>query len=347
MRMEESSKSKSWINIAKICSMGGVVLQHVRGYVYSDDYIFYSVWWSVALFVMIGGYNAYSSYQNRGCFQLKTKLLGIFIPYFFATVIYVAYNNHYLDAITLLQNLLHFNATGPLYYVAVYIQLLVVSPVLIGIIEKCKNHKWLFIISWIVVIGIGALTTHYTNLFDIVIGGGNLFAGPWIVFWFLGMCIKYLEQNVAVKQEMEKWIVIGLTASIVVWQYVFVNKRLNLELGSLYHGTQVGMTWANAFETVLLFFWFKYVVELCERYKGNVVATIINVFDFMGRYTLYIFLYHMLFISLYRAYLEIPIYEVNRWACLFFIMVGSIILGLIFKRLRMYFINLLKEVRVV
>lgn len=33
----------SWINIAKICSMGGVVLQHVQGYIYSSDYIFYSV----------------------------------------------------------------------------------------------------------------------------------------------------------------------------------------------------------------------------------------------------------------------------------------------------------------
>lgn len=339
-------KNKSWINIAKICSMVGVVLQHVRGYVYSNDYIFYSVWWSVALFIMIGGYNVYASYENRGRVLLKKKLWGIFIPYFFATLLYVIYIHHYLDAVAFLQNLIHFDATGPLYYAAVYIQLLLISPVLIGVIKECDRTKWFFAIAWVVVIGIGALTTHYTNLFDIAIGGGNLFAGPWILFWFLGMCIKYCEGSMAVKTEWVKWIVLFLTIAVAVWQYAFVNQGINLKLGSMFHGVQVGMTWANAVETVLIFFWFKYAVELLERNAGKIGQTVIWLLSYMGGYTLYIFLYHMLFLSIYREYLEVSVPIINRWICLAFIIIGPVLFGLLLKKGRKYLCYIIKEVEV-
>ena len=325
---------------------GGVVLQHVRGYVYSNDYIFYSVWWTVALFIMIGGYNAYTSYENRGSFLLKKKLLGIFIPYFFATLLYVIYSSHYLDAVTFLQELIHFNATGPLYYVAVYIQLLLISPVLIGTIKVCDRKKWVFIIAWVIVIGIGVLTTQYTNVFDIALGGGNLFSGPWIFFWFLGMCIKFSEDRVTLKQEWGKWILTVLTIAVAVWQYVFVNQGINLKLASMFHGTQVGMTWANAFETVLIFFWFKYAVELLERNAGKIWQAVIRALSYMGRYTLYIFLYHMLFLSIYRGYLEVSVPIINRWLCLAFIIIGPILFGLLLKEGRKYFSYIMKEVEV-
>lgn len=321
------------------------MLQHVRGYVYSNDYFFYSVWWSVALFVMIGGYNAFSSYQNRGCFLLKKKLSGIFIPYFFATALYIIYANHFLDATTYLYSLIHFNATGPLYYVAVYIQLLVISPVLMAVIKKGDNRKWIFSVSWVAVIGVSALTTHFTNIFDIVIGGGNLFAGPWIIFWYLGMCIKYAEGYVDVKVS-KKWLIVGLTIAVILWQYVFVNRGYNLTLGSIYHGTQVGMTWANAFETVLLFFWFKYAVDFFEENAGDVGKIIIKPLAFMGRYTLYIFLYHMLFISIYRGYLEITVHSINRWICMFFVIVGPVGLGIILGIIRRCFNSIMSGVKV-
>ena len=325
---------------------GGVVLQHVQGYIYSSDYISYSVWWVVALFIMIGGYNSYTSYQNRGCFQLKKKISGIFIPYFFATMIYTIYNYHYFDALTFLQSLLHFNASGPMYYVAVYIQLLIISPVLIGVIDRCEKRKWLCIPFWMITFCIAASTTLYSNLFDIAIGGGNLFAGPWILFWVLGMCIKNVQKNIEIKPEMQKWVIVGMTLIIILWQYVFVNKGVNLELGSMFHGTQVGMTWANAFETVLIFFWFRYAVEIFKRNAGNIGKQIIKPLDFTGRYTLYIFLYHMLFLSFYIKNLEISAKYMNRWLCLVFIFVGPVIWGLILKWVKDSFRRIIKEVRV-
>ena len=74
------------------------MLQHVEGYAYTDIDIFYSVWWAVALFVMIGGYNAMLSYENRGVVIVKKRIKEIVVPYLFATAVYVFYNNQFLNA---------------------------------------------------------------------------------------------------------------------------------------------------------------------------------------------------------------------------------------------------------
>ena len=112
-----------WIDVAKTVCMIGVVLQHVKGYAYSNDKIFYSVWFVVALFLMIGGYNLMGSWLTRGIVIWRKRLSGIFLPYAVATVFYVLLEHRFLDIATLLTTLLHFNASGPLYYVAVYMQL--------------------------------------------------------------------------------------------------------------------------------------------------------------------------------------------------------------------------------
>ncbi len=38
-----------WIDIAKTVCIIGVVLQHVKGYAYSNDKIFYSVWLNITM----------------------------------------------------------------------------------------------------------------------------------------------------------------------------------------------------------------------------------------------------------------------------------------------------------
>lgn len=94
------------------------VLQHVRGYIYTNDNIFYSLWWVVALFIMIGGYNeCYGFLCKKRKGACKKENLGYINPLFFATILYTLYDNRFLNATEVLVRLLHFDATGPLYYV--------------------------------------------------------------------------------------------------------------------------------------------------------------------------------------------------------------------------------------
>lgn len=122
---------------------------------------------------MVGGYNALSSYLSRGTVIVKKRLLGIFLPYVLATIIYVAYMEHFLDAENVLFHLLRFDASGPLYYVAVYMQLVLITPMIIGILSWCEERynaiRFVFIFTLIVLICVFSI--HYTNIFDIKIGG--------------------------------------------------------------------------------------------------------------------------------------------------------------------------------
>lgn len=342
------NQKSSWIYVAKTCSIIGVVLQHVRGYIYTDDNIFYSLWWVVALFIMIGGYNVMDSFAKRGKVIVKKRIWGILIPYFVATVLYTLYDNRYLNAAEVFIRLLHFDATGPLYYVAVYVQLVLITPILIGIIKWCEtnNNVLRFIVVWVGIMATCYATTHLTNLFDIVIGGGNLFAGPWLFFWFWGMFIE--RCNIRVDSSYRRVVVfVTHTVMIIAWQYVFVHKGLNSVFHPIFHGNAVRMTWANSFETVILFFWFKELVEGIESIAGNVGKKILKPFTYIGQHTLYIFLYHMLFLSIYRMYFEESRNILMDGLCLVFIILGPLILDWGLEKVKNWFKYIMKDIKVV
>lgn len=280
----------------------------------------------MALFVVIGGFNVMSSWIKRENVIIKKRLSGILLPYFMATIIYTAYSQHYLDVVVVLKHLLHFDASGPLYYVAVYMQLLLITPILISSLNWCcgENVIFKYILVWIVVLSICYMTVHYTNLFDIVLGGGNLFAGPWLFFWFLGMFLRKVDLHLSLDR-LNMPGLICCFALLIVWQYLFIFRGLNLKLGSVFGGTQVIMTWANGLQSVLIFYWIKELTEFIKEKTGCVGKWLLLPIGFVGRHTLYVFLYHMLFLDFYRNYLEIS-HVVNKWLCLLFIIYGPIIL---------------------
>ena len=297
--MSTVRNDSSWINVAKACAIVGVVIQHSRGLLYTDMRINYSTWWTVALFIVVGGYNAMSSYENRGYVVMKRRLLGIGIPYVVATILYQIYVCHELNFYRLCLQLIHFNASGPLYYVAVYLQLVLVTPVLIAIIRYCetKNITTRYLIAWVLIIGVCLLVSKKTNVFDIAIGGGRLFAGPWLFFWFAGMFIRQREGSIRVFIGRVPRIAI-YTILLVLWEYFFVIEGHNLDYGPLFRHSGVGMTWANTLETFIFFFWFKDLIIYLESKESAWGQKIIKPFNYLGRHTLHIFLYHILFVSM-------------------------------------------------
>ena len=327
-----------WIDVAKAVCIGGVVLQHVRGYVYTNDKIFYSVWFVVALFVLIGGYNAMASYRRHGYFSLKQKLIGILVPYVFATIIYRCYELRFFDAEDILNHLIHFDACGPMYYVAAYVQLLLVTPFLISLVLWCHEGKYIlkYLLVSTSVILVCYITVHYTNIFDIIIGGGDLFAGPWLMFWFAGMCVYDLNL-LRLCDEYRFSVAIASTAILIAWQWIFVEKEYNLILKPIFYGDQVGMTWANSFQVIVLLFWFKsvsYIIE--DHYKQNrIVKYCLSFISFLGRHSLYIFMYHILFRSIYISLWGNGAY-INKITCLVFIIMTPVLLE--------YFIIVCKKV---
>ncbi len=96
---------------------------------------------SVALFIFCSGYLTKLEITDLPSFY-KKRLSKILIPYFIWSLIYTVVNVSYSS---FLRNLLTANAISPFYYVSVYAQFVILTP-LIGIMLKSK-YRW---IGWFV-----------------------------------------------------------------------------------------------------------------------------------------------------------------------------------------------------
>ncbi len=332
-----NSQNETWIDIAKAVCIVGVVLLHVAGYAYDNDFLYESCRFVVALFILIGGYNAIASYDRRGKFLLPKKLKSILVPYVVATVICCVWEQRFFDLKTILDALIHFNAVSPMYYVAAYVQLLIVTPVLIGVIHWCECGKSLmkaikYLLTWGAVILISYLSTHYTNILDIIIGGGNLFAGTWLIFWFAGMCLW--RWKVIDWCKHHSYAVAAVTTVVlVVWHYIFVGKGLCLQMSPMLNGNEIDLTWAHFFEVMVLPIWFASVMACIESWDNFIIKECLSFVGFIGRRSLYIFLYHILFRNLYAQYVGFNSYA-GKLIGLLFVISGPIVFGSLLLLLR-------------
>lgn len=331
-----------WIDIAKSAAILGVVLQHARGWAYSTDVIYRSLIFAVGLFVMLGGYNITGSYIRNDKVNVLKRLLGIIIPYVFATLIYCAYSGEITDTEAVIIHLIHFDAMAPLYYVAVYSQLLIVTPLLLLLLKWCDKGvislKLLrYCGAWILILSVCRLTTAYTKVPGIIIGGGNLFAGPWLMFWFAGMCTAmYLpprgKADFTIREKRIATAIFAVTSVLLIlWHYVIAYKAMGDGMQALFHSDQVPLTWAHAAEVALIFAWFYASSSLFE-------GKWMSLFGFLGRHSLYIFLFHILFLEIYISHffnrLNNKAGRINTIAFLVFIIVCPIAIEAVVKRIK-------------
>lgn len=140
--------------------------------------------------------------------------------------------------------------------------------------------------------------------------------------------------------------VIVLSVLLFLWQYYFINLGYNLELESIFGGTQVRMTWANALEVILIFFLIKEGVSFIESKKAKFSLRLLAGIIFIGKHSLYIFLYHMLFLDFYKKYFMIYSMWLNRGLCLLFIIGGPIILDYVTHKICSWVKGIMQEVKV-
>ncbi len=319
-------KRNDWIDIAKTAGILGVVLQHAKGWAYGSDYIYRCLLFAVGLFVMLGGYNIADSYIRRGRVSVLKRLLNILVPYLAATLVYCIYSGEISDAGAVASHIIHFDAMAPLYYVAVYSQLMIITPVLIALMIWCDTGslrvgeqaddpamsskacmKPAVVIRsacvWLLILAVCYATTNYTCFPGIIIGGGNLFAGPWLMFWFGGIYMRY-HRPVFKKRRTALAVFTVDSCLLLLWHYLFVVQYLNEGMAAIFGSDQVPVTWPHAAEVLLLFVWF---------YTASVIwssGRITHICGMLGRHSLYIFLFHVLFLEIYVTHFFM--YMLNR-----------------------------------
>lgn len=335
---------EQWINVAKCAAIMAVMLDHVRFRLYTDATVQNFSFYSVSLFILLMGITTYISY-SRSAIALGKKVLirikSIIVPYFWAVVIYSVVINHYFDLVSVLHSFINFNIVGPHYYVLLYVQMLLVTPLIFVFVRWCVNNekKSFGLIAEIVfgggVLLIATLMNNYSSLLNTTAINVKLFGGSYLVLLYLGMIIsahKNFFENM-----QRKWLVVLMCFSLVL--AIMIQQTVNthgyvldkkLPLGSSVNPPGIMLiAYAICILTVIYC-----MVKLIEGSKVLILSKLIGCLDFFGRHTLYIFLYHRLFLNYFIK--DIDNIVVN-WIFYFGIMIGgSLLLEFAIKKIEKY-----------
>lgn len=298
-----------WLDIIRAVCIVFICLIHMRGVIYNSFIIEKSLFFSVGLLLIISGFVTYKSNVNKGLAECYLKalyrLLEVAILYVLASILYVIYHDRALDFGEIFKHLKDFNASGPFYYFAFYLQYILIGPILVKIVKICsgKNRSgWMNTICFLAVLIIATLCTLYTRIGNIFAGGNMLLGGTHFVVFYLGMLIAATESslNKILRPILVKII---LTTFTLFFGYAYAYGFLPFDKWF----SKLWYSGANPPGFSLMILATLFMLTLMAWFRNlNNRSGILTPFVFIGQNTLFIFIFHILVmdILLDRAFIE-------------------------------------------
>lgn len=313
-------RQKDWINCAKFLAIFAVLIDHTNYVLYSNQHIALASYYSVSLFVLISGYLCYSSNikHNRTYGQTIIKSCKrITLAYLLATFIYIISIYKFFDFQVYIDAVIHFNASGPFYYVFLYIQLMIANKAIYKLLVFSEKYNKILEMMYdiglgIVLLIIASLTTNYTNILGIYGGGGKLLGGTYLFLFFIGMILN--KYNVFSHLQKLTLILISGVAGIAYWGWWRIMCKgyqsaidSKFPFGGGYNPPSITFSVLAIFMMFLCFGFF----ALCSL--NSISNTIPKMVGWIGQHTLYIFLYHRLWLDFYLVdYVTIDNIHIKR-----------------------------------
>ena len=262
----------------------------------------YQVWcrpfinFSVALFLFLSGYLTRTNYDNWGAF-FKRRLTRVIIPYLLWTVIYSM--PPIPSPTLLLKNIITSNATAHLYYIPVYIQFVLFTPLIIKLAKSRYRH-----IGWLIA-PISLLIFSYPQLYTgrpmnaYLNMANDISCLNWFTFYYLGII---LGNGIISRDLNTKSIGVLLLVSIILQ---IVEGYVLYRLGMSNCGTQMKITSLITSSLTCIL-----AHNLLTAHKINIKNQLLLT---IGKYSFGIYLCHILFIRLFKEfgfYQDIP-YVIN------------------------------------
>lgn len=346
----KSTKRIVWLDVAKFFAIFAVMIDHTKGFLYCNNNIANGSYFSVSLFILIVGITSYVSFSDsnkafRGWvkpFCDKTK--GIILAYLLATIVYSIATDKGFVFLNIVNRLVFFNASAPLYYVLLYIGIMLVAYPLYKLIAMCEKSFFGFIKElciFIAVIVFSIITTNHSDILGVYGGGGKLFGGTYLIMFTLGIIFaKHLINKVF---STVTYIIFLLTGIVgySLWLTVICSlghDRIDslFPFGEGLNPPSISYMLLAIF--VLIFVWgFSDLLQ-----KNSHLRCVLTPLQFVGQHTLYIFLYHMLFLLIIKK-LPISNIWVLRTICYSILIVGPILLEFIVNKGVLLLTNLCKQ----
>lgn len=197
-----SQKQIRWINGAKCLSALGVLVDHWYLVLYHNQSIAYCSYFAVAMFVFLSGLTGWLSNQRHqqegwGRFywrSVRRLLQGYLIATFLQTLINL---DGRFDLAVYLNALVHFNARLAYWFVAMYLQLMLLSRplyLLINRMARLPGRRGPLAEAGLMaaLLAFAVCANRYAKVLDIYGGGGVLFGGSYVLFFAGGMlCARH------------------------------------------------------------------------------------------------------------------------------------------------------------
>ena len=266
------------------------------------------------------------------------KCLKILIPYSVAVFVFEIADDYCFSLSNYLTKLIHFNAVLAHYYVLLYLQLMILAPILCWLaITYRKAIQTILIFAILIIISI--YTTNYTDLLSVYGGGGVLFGGTYLLLFYFGMIVSRERDFFERIGRFAYGIIPLIIALIVLWVRFICHDRLRLDSKLMFGRGYNPPSVSFSVYAVLVFLLLILLGSICV--KPCFLTRVLGRISILGKHTLYIFLYHMLFLSnndrLMRKLHIIDFLNNNMWMkriWLFTMMIcGSILIEMLFHYL--------------
>ena len=336
----QKNQRKEWIDAGKFIAMIGVLIDHTDGMLYTDKRIAFLSYYSVSLFILLMGITSYYSFRKgiekgSAAGWIEKKCGVIIAAYLEATLVYCYFRYGRIQLNTFLDHVIRFNAATGLYFVSLYLQLIIITPAVFHVFTLADQHKNRFLTEaagFAVISIIARLTNYHTNIMDIYGGGGKLFGGHYLCLYYMGMWFGKYSSRISLSAKVKR---IGFILSLLLAAAcgIFIAEdrfRIDMLLNCGYGLNPPGIslcTYAVLIAAALYF--------LGELLSGRSVK-IMEIPAFLGKHTLYVFLYHNLFLLfIIKSFVKatgfrIPNLAVRAFVYLAATYAGSMVLEAIF-----------------
>jgi len=259
-----------WLDLLKGIAIISVIIDHTYGVFYKNLLIQYHTGFSVALFIFLAGITSAISLKNGDVMKFyKKRFLSILIPFVIATAVFSL-----IDQKNFIFSLLHFNATGPMYFIAFFMELILIAPLL--------NKLNFYFLPLILLI---ANSLNHYSFIPFLWGGGNkLFGGTFLLMFYLGFLfyknLKFFDSL--------RYNIMNIILPITIFVYFEYFKLFP----KIWHNPPYLLTFIYTFSI----FWLVFNLRLNYQNK------ILKFFSYCGRNSLYIFLYHPIIFSIIKFF---------------------------------------------
>lgn len=239
------------------------------------------------------------------------KCKRILPDYCIATMVYMLCMHKEFDVGLYIRYLFSFRAAGPFYFVLLYLSLMFACRPLYKIVFLCEDSLKGRLREAAVLAGAALLsvfTTNYSNVWDVYGGGGKILGGTYLIL----LCAGMLAAKHCIKEHSIRVSILFTAAGFMLWiMWWRIECKYRTEIDSCfpfgggYNPPSVSFMVSAVF--MMIFIWG--VSEILER--NRFTSILVRIMQFIGRHTLYIFLYHKLVLD----YILVPYVKIsNIWA---------------------------------